>query len=187
LLAYVFWHWRRTTVDAATYESRLGRFHAALASPPPPGLRASFAMALRGAPWANGGDDAYEDWYLVGGSADLDPLNDAAISAARQAPHDEAAAAAEGGTAGLYRLRLGAPAGAPRHACWFGKPPGLPYPALYELVRPALDASGGALWGRQMTLGPAREFCLHTREPVTLPAALAVLAIPMRRVWPPGA
>jgi hypothetical protein len=38
-----------------------------------------------------------------------------------------------------------------------------------------------------MTLGPAREFCLHTREPVTLPAALAVLAIPMRRVWPPGA
>jgi hypothetical protein len=188
MLAYVFWHWRRSTVDPATYETRLGRFHAALAGSPPHGFHESFAVALRGLSWANGGRDAYEDWYLVHGSAALDPLNDAAVSAARQGPHDEAAAAAAGGTAGLYRLRLGAPVIAPRHAHWFDKPDGMSYPALYELVRGVVDANdGGALWGRQMTLGPAREFCLHTLQPVGVPAPLGALPIGLRGVWPGGA
>ena len=91
MLAYVFWHWRRPAIDATTYETRLGRFHAALAAAPPPGFHASFALSLRGAPWANAGGDGYEDWYLVEGSAALDPLNDAAVSAARARSLDQTA------------------------------------------------------------------------------------------------
>lgn len=190
MLAYVFWHWPRPDVEAAFYEARLGRFQRALAAAPSPGFRKSFVLSIRGAQWANEGGAAYEDWYLVSGSADLDPLNDAAVSSARQVPHDEAAAAAGGGTGGLYRLRLGSAVVAPRYAAWFSKPAGLSYPALFERVRPVIESSGGALWGRQMTLGPAREFCVHLREPVALPAALAALAafeVPVRHVWPADA
>ena len=103
MLAYVFWHWRRA-----------GR------SPPRPMRRCSAASTRRsgrrrrrrscararsryaGAPWAADGGEAYEDWYLLEGSAALDPLNAAAVTASRQAPHDAAAAVAAGGTAGLY-------------------------------------------------------------------------------------
>ncbi|HSA57061.1 MAG TPA: hypothetical protein VLE53_15220 [Gemmatimonadaceae bacterium] len=186
MLAYVFWHWPRPGF-ASGYETRLVRFQQALASAPPPGLRESFVLALEGAAWANGGADAYEDWYLLGGSADLDSLNEAAVTSTRQLPHDEAAAAAGGGTGGVYRLRLGAPVSPPRYAAWFSKPEGLSYPALYDLVRPALASGGGVLWGRQMTLGPAREFCVHSHERCVLPAALAALEIPLRRVWPEDA
>lgn len=183
MLAYVFWHWPRAGIESSRYEKRLIRFQQALASTPPPGFGESFVLGLRGAQWANAGGDAYEDWYLVGGSADLDPLNDAAVSSARQAPHDEAAAAAGGGTGGLYRLRLGTAVRAPRHAAWFSKPDGLSYPALFDLVRPVIESASGALWGRQMTLGPAREFCVHARERCAIPTVLAPLELPLRRVW----
>ena len=186
MLAYVFWHWPRPGF-ATGYEARLARFQQALAAAPPPGFHESFVLALSGAPWANGGADAFEDWYLLGGSGDLDLLNQAAVSSGRQLPHDEAAAAASGGTAGLYRLRLGAPVLAPRHAAWFSKPEGLSYPALFELVRPAIAAADGALWGRQMTLGPAREFCLHSRRRCDLAAVLGAIELPLRRVWPADA
>lgn len=187
MLAYVFWHWPRPGVEAPHYEARLGRFQQALAAAPPPGFRESFVHSVRGASWANGGGGAYEDWYLVGGSADLDPLNDAAVSSARRVPHDEAAAAAGGGTAGLYRLRLGSVVFAPHRAAWFSKPDGLSYAALFDLVRPPIEAAGGALWGRQMTLGPAREFCVHTHDRCALPTALDVLELPLQRVWPTDA
>src|ERR1700752_4970973 len=105
MLAYVFWHWRRPGGPAADYEALQRRFHAALGAAPPAGFLGSRSLAVMNAPWAAGGGEAYEDWYLVADSAALDPLNDAAISASRQAPHDAAAAAAAGGTAGLPRLR----------------------------------------------------------------------------------
>ena len=187
MLAYVFWHWPRPDIPAPQYEGRLSGFQAALSASPPPGFRDSFVHAIRGATWANGGGAAYEDWYLVRGSADLDPLNDAAVSSGRQAPHDEAAAAAGGGTAGLYRLRLGTPVVAPGYAVWFSKPDGLSYPALFDFVGPSIESAGAALWGRQMTLGPAREFCVHLRERCAFPAALGVLELPLRRVWPADA
>ena len=107
MLAYVFWHWRRPDVPAASYEALQRRFHAALGAAPPAGFLGSRSLAITGAPWADGGNEAYEDWYLLEGSAALDPLNAAAVSASRQAPHDAAAAVAGGGTAGLYLLRLG--------------------------------------------------------------------------------
>jgi hypothetical protein len=184
MLAYVFWHWRRPGVSAAAYEAAQRRFHAALTASPPPGFRRSCSIAIAGAPWAAGGGEAYEDWYLVEGSAALDPLNAAAISAPRQASHDAAAALASGGTAGLYSLRLGAPGAPPRTATWLAKPAGMAYGELFAMLEPLLREDGAALWGRQMTLGPALEFCVHTARPVPLPPPLVPFALDCRTVWP---
>lgn len=184
LLAYVFWHWKRPDVAASEYESRQRVFHTALASAPPAGFHGSFSVGLSGAPWAADGADAYEDWYLVSDFAALGELNEAAVSASRAAPHDAAAAVVAGGTAGLYGLRLGTALREPRHAWWFGKPEGLSYPDLFGQLAPLVDRARGALWMRQMTLGPAREFCLHAADSVPLPAAFQALSLPLRRLWP---
>ena len=184
MLAYVFWHCRKPSIARADYEASLQRFHRVLAEHAPPGFSHSVCLAMNGGAWANDGGDAYEDWYLVDGSSALDPLNDAAISGRRQAPHDTAAAGAAGGTAGLYRLRHGDAAADPRIAYWFAKPAAWSYAQLYEQLGDVIARGGAALWGRQMTLGPALEFCLHVREPCSLPPDLRAQAIPLRRVWP---
>ena len=191
MLSYVFWHWKKPEVSAAQYEADLARFHRALAFNPSPGFSRSYTMAIRGAPWANHATDAYEDWYLLTDSAALDPLNEAAVSGHRQAPHDSAAAGAAGGTGGLYRLRIGVPTEAPRFAYWFAKPAGMSYTDLFDALRPTVHETGAVLWGRQMTLGPALEFCLHASRRCMLPSDLAVVEIQSRPVWPardsPGA
>jgi hypothetical protein len=184
MLAYVFWHWRRPTAAAADYEAAQRRFHAALSAAPSPGFVRSFSVAFEGAPWASHGGEAYEDWYLIQGSAALDPLNAAAISASRQAPHDAAAALAAGGTAGLYSLRQGKPAATPTVLTWFAKPESISYRELFTMLEPLTGQAEPALWCRQMTLGPALEFCLHSRDSVTLPAPLTPLALRCRAVWP---
>ena len=43
---------------------------------------------------------------------------------------------------------------------------------------------GRPVWQRQMVLGPAREFCLHAGEPVSMLAGLSPLVIPLRPTWP---
>lgn len=184
MLSYVFWHWPRAGVVAADYEALQRRFHAALKAAPPPGFLGSRCASLTGASWAGNGGQAYEDWYLLDGSAALDPLNAAAVTASRQAPHDAAAAAAAGGTAGLYLLRLGVQRDPPRVATWFAKPAGMSYGALYTLLGDLVETEDAALWGRQMTLGPTPEFCLHTEAAVRLPVPLTGAAVPCRPVWP---
>jgi hypothetical protein len=184
MLAYVFWHWKKAAIPSAEYEARLERFQSALIDHPPVGFAHAYCCALTGAPWLNAGGDGYEDWYLVDGSAALDPLNDAAISASRLEPHNAAASAAGGGTAGLYRLRLGVAQSVPRFAYWFAKPDGMPYRELYDSLQGLVAREQAALWGRQMTLGPAMEFCLHASGRVSLPAALSALELPLRPVWP---
>jgi hypothetical protein len=185
MLAYVFWHWKQPTADAQQYEGWLRDFHAALAADPPQGFIRSFAYKLTALPWDTRQQAAYEDWYLVSDSAALDGLNDAAISARRQAPHDTVAAAAAGGTAGLYRLRQGQlPTSPSRYAAWLAKPDGMAYPDFFELLRPLTGDGAARLWGRQMTLGPTTEFCLHSDEPLQPPAGLAGNTIELRGVWP---
>ena len=185
MLAYVFWHWPRPGVGAADYRSRLCAFHEALRDSPSPGFIRSFTHAIRGAPWANDGGVAYEDWYLVESSAALDALNDAAISGARLRSHDEAAVRAAGGTAGLYRLRAGAAAQRPTHAHWFAKPQGMTYPELFSAVNDTLRPGRAGLWIRQMTLGPATECCLMG-DPVEPPAPCAGTGLTLQPVWPPA-
>jgi hypothetical protein len=181
LLAYVFWHWKQAAIEPADYESRQRDF------PPPspprhPRLRGLVQRrSLRRAVGAGGG--AYQDWYLVRDFGALGALNEAAVTAGRALPHDAAAAAVADGAGGLCGLRLGVPDRAPRYAHWFGKPAGMSYAQVFRLLAPLVETAGGALWMRQMVLGPAREFCLHAAAPVSLPAPLSPLVIPLRPAW----
>lgn len=183
LLAYVFWHWRQPSAERAAYEAAQHAFQHALAESPSDGFVRSFSHAIVGAPWANQGGEAYEDWYLVRDSAALDPLDTAAVTAGRKGAHDAAASLAAAGTAGLYQLKLGATPTAPRSAQWFVKPAGMSYPQLFASIEPALDPVGGSLWVRRMTLGPAPEFCVLAREPATLAPPFHMFAFQLRPVW----
>jgi hypothetical protein len=185
VLAYVFWHWPRPGVSPDEYERIQQRFHAALRDAPPFGFLGSRSQAVAAVPGISLA--AYEDWYLLENGTALDPLNEAAITASRQAPHDAAAAAAAGGTAGLYRLRLGAAGGStPTAAAWFSKPDGMSYATLDAALGSIVDSQGGALWSRQMVLGPTPEFCLQSSAPIELPAQFDPLFVSLRRVWPPS-
>jgi hypothetical protein len=187
VLAYVFWHWKQAQVAADEYESRQRAFHAALAAAPAPGFVGSLSAGLSRAPWAAAGGDAYEDWYLLEDFASLGLLNEAAVSASRAAPHDAAASVAAGGAGGLYRLRHGAVMREPRIAHWFGKPEGMSYVELFSRLGPLVDRARGALWMRQMVLGPSRELCLHAATALSLPPPFDPLVVPLRPVWPePG-
>jgi hypothetical protein len=183
VLAYTFWHWKRPDVSPETYEARQRDFQATLAAHPPDGFQQGTTVRLEGAPWAAEGRTAYEDWYLVRDMASLDSLNQAAVTAARQVPHDAVAQLAADGIAGLYRLRAGAPIFPPLLATWFHKPAGMSYPALFEALASVIEAAKAALWMRQMTLGPTPEFCLHSNGLVKLPPGFTGSTLALTPIW----
>jgi len=183
LLAYVFWHWRRPSAERSAYETAQQEFHRALSASPSVGFVRSFSHAIAGAPWANQGGEAYEDWYLVRDSAALDPLDITAVTAGRKAAHDSAASLAASGTAGLYQLKLGTAPTSPRSAQWFVKPAGMSYPQLYAAIEPALAPAAGSLWVRKMTLGPSPEMCVLASEPATLAPQFQMFAFQLRPIW----
>jgi len=183
VLAYAFWHWKRPDVSIETYEARQGDFQAALAANPPEGFLRGSTVRIEGAPWAAAGDLAYEDWYVIRGMGSLEALNEAAVTAARRAPHDAVAQLAAGGTAGLYGLRGGSPMSSPPLATWFRKPVGLSYSALFDALAPIIATAPATLWMRQLVLGPTPEFCLHSRTAVELPAGIAGRTLSLIPVW----
>jgi hypothetical protein len=183
LLAYLFWHWKRPEITTTEYEDRQRDFHASLGASPSPGFVHSLSFGVSNAPWA-ASNEAYEDWYLVQDFGALGLLNEAAVTDSRAHPHDVAAAATAAGAGGLYALKFGRPLQRPQYAHWFAKPREMPYPDFYARVSPAVDGAQGALWRRQMVLGPAPEFCLHTARPVPVLAGLDALVIPLRQTWP---
>ena len=136
MLAYVFWHRPAEGVSRDAYEDRLRSFHATLEVP-------SAAFRLDALPWRPeaGG---YEDWYLVEDWAALGALNEAAIAAARRDEHDAAARLSGEGWAGVWKLVRGGPPEPPASVTWADAP----------------SDDAPAVWQRQMTLGPAPEFCL---------------------------
>lgn len=183
MLAYVFWHWADSAAVAEQYEELLRGFHRALAAHPPEGFRGSAALRVEGAGWlpqAHG----YEDWYLIEDFAALGTLNEAAVSGARQAPHDQVAQLARGGTAGIYRLIAGRPEfKAARWATWISKPAGTSYTEFYDELRPWPERPETTLWQRQLTLGPTTEFCLQSREKVELPERITGAAVALTPLW----
>lgn len=183
MLSYVFWHTAQPTVDPTDYERLLVRFHEALGDEAPDGLEWSATYRTSYVPWLESDNPVYEDWYAVRNSAALDELDRAAVTAHRQMPHDEVAAVAGAGKAGLYRLRIGnVDPPAVKRALWLSKPPIESYAEFYRRMQPLVDGSGGALWGRQMVLGPAPEFCLHSAKPQDVPGVTSRM-VKMDLVW----
>jgi hypothetical protein len=168
MLAYVFWHWPRPEIERGQYLDHLSEFHRTLAANKPPGFQRSVVFGIHGANWLNTDGEAFEEWYLVDDSAALDPLNDAAVSDACEEPHNRVARQAADGTGGLYRLRAGTAAdlAEAKFATWLSKPAGVSYKDFYDGLESLTSQTGVALWGRQMTLGPTTEFCIHSQTPV---------------------
>ena len=166
MLAYVFWHVPRPGIVARDYEAAHREFHDALWESPVAGLRGVRVFKLAAIPWL-GGQPGYEDWHLLDNSAALDVLNWAAISQARQLPHDRIAELAADGTAGLYGVRSGKPFDA-AFAYWLSRPAGTSY-AAFDASWQSLVDLGCCLWGRRMTLGPTPEFCLHAPAEIRSP------------------
>lgn len=160
MLAYVFSHRPTAGVDLRDYEAALRRFHATLASAPPPGFLGSSTFRV---------GDRYSDWYLVDGSAALDALNEAAVSGARTPAHDAAARMAVDGVGKLYSLAGGKPPSGPGFEIQFSKPQGMGYADLYERMQPIGRGPGTSLWRRMMVLGPPPEFCLIAPSEIELP------------------
>ena len=163
MLAYVFWHWPQPQIETGSYVDHLTVFHRTLAANKPDGFRESVVFRIHNANWLNTDGEAYEEWYLLDDSAAMDRLNDAAVSGVCEEPHNRVAREAADGTGGLYRLRAGAEHLAQaRYAVWLSKPNGVSYKDFYASMEPLTSQPGVALWGRQMTLGPTTEFCIHS-------------------------
>jgi hypothetical protein len=159
VLAYVFWHVATAEVDAGDYETRLATFHEALRDDRPPGLGLTATVGLGAIPWLDGAS-GYEDWYLVEDFAALGVLNAAAVSGSRRASHDDAAAAAHAGVAGVMGHVSGPQLPErPGWAAWLAKPAGMGYDAFHTELWTAVG-NDASVWQRQMTLGPAAEFCI---------------------------
>jgi hypothetical protein len=170
MLAYVFWHWPRPDIERGQYLDHLAEFHRTLAANKPPGFQRSVVFRISGADWLKTDGEAFEEWYLLDDSAAMDPLNDGAVSGACEEPHSRVAREAADGTGGLYRLRAGSgDLTDAKFAIWLSKPPGLSYKNFYADLESLTSQPGVALWGRQMTLGPTTEFCLHSRSQIELP------------------
>lgn len=185
MLAYVFWHWPQVNIDRDAYEDHLRGFQQTLAANKSAGFQESVVFRIRGANWLNTGDEAYEEWYLLDDSAAMDRLNDAAVSGACEEPHNRVAREAADGIGGLYRLREGVGnLNDAKIAVWLSKPAGVSYKHFYADLRSLTAQPGVALWGRQMTLGPTTEFCIHSQSPIELPPGYSGHSITLERVYP---
>ena len=175
MLAYVFWHWPRPEIERGQYLDHLIEFHRTLAANKSPGFQRSVVFRINGADWLKTDGEAFEEWYLLDDSAAMDPLNDAAVTGACEEPHNRVAREAADGTGGLFRLRAGAgDLAQAKFATWLSKPAGVSYPNFYAQLESLTSQPGVALWGRQMTLGPTTEFCIHSSTRIELPATLTL-------------
>ena len=160
MLEYVFWHQPSDGVDAGRYETALCAFHEAMRRAPPRGLVRSRTFRVEDAAWLPGGR-GYEDWYEVVDYTSLGLLNQAAVAARLRPAHDAAAALAGFGTAGLYEVvRTASPELPVQTAClWTSKPRAQTYEAFWAEVQSQFGTAVD-IYQRQMTLGPAPEFCV---------------------------
>ena len=163
-LGYVFWHRPLHGVSRAGYEASLLRFQSSLRENPPAGFLDALAFRVDTLPWSRSHSSAYEDWYLVRDFKALGDLNAGAVGPANKSPHDEAARKASAIAGGLYKLIDGKlPACETRVATWMSKPASKSYEDFLADLR-SLESLTQRIWQRQMVLGPAPEFCVHSRR-----------------------
>ena len=185
MLAYVFWHWPQSAIDRGAYEDHLREFQQTLAANKSSGFQQSIVFRIRGASWLSTSDEVYEEWYLLDDSAAMDRLNEAAVSGACEEPHNRVAREAADGTGGLYRLREGVEnLDQAKFAIWLSKPAGVSYKTFFADMQSLTAQPGVALWGRQMTLGPTTEFCIHSQTQIELPPGYSGHSISLERVYP---
>ena len=185
MLAYVFWHWPQPAIDRDVYVDHLADFHKTLAANKPSGFQRSVVFRINNANWLNTPGEAYEEWYLLDDSAALDRLNDGAVSGACEELHNTVAREAADGIGGLYRLRAGEENLAQaKFAVWLSKPLGVSYKDFYATLEPLTLNKDICLWGRQMTLGPTTEFCIHTPSPIQLPESYDTNLTPLNLCLP---
>jgi hypothetical protein len=72
----------------------------------------------------------------------------------------------------------------PRFSVWLSKPGSTPYQRFFDELGLVVTRSKGALWMRQMVLGPTPEFCLQSSMPATLPESLGGRAFELRPIYP---
>ncbi len=178
LLGYVFWHWPLPSASTTSYEVKLRSFQRALTSDRPAGLVETLSFRIDCSPWEKKRRVGYEDWYLVEDFSSLGVINQAAVTNSAAAPHDSVAKRAAGGAGGLYR-RIGGelPLRRTRFAAWFQKPLGVTYRSLQRRIDEIALRSRVDVWQRQMTLGPAPEFCIHSQEELRLPADFCAVLV----------
>ena len=100
------------------------------------------------------------------------------MSGARKPPHDAAASAAHAGVAGIMGHVAGPLLPDPLGwAAWLQKPAGVAYDAFHAELTGAVGDAASA-WQRQMTLGPATEYCVLAGAPLALPWPRAGVAAP---------
>lgn len=181
MLAYVFWHWPQPNIDRGTYVDHLVEFQRTLAANKPAGFQQSVVFRIRDADWLSTTGEAYEEWYLLDDSAAMDRLNDAAVSGACEEPHNRVAREAADGVGGLYRFRVGhEDLARSRFATWLSKPGGVSYKDFYGALQVLTSEPGVGLWGRQMTLGPTTEFCIHSSTEVQ---GYSTQSVPLELIW----
>lgn len=190
MLTYVFWHQRAGSVAREEYQAKLVAFHQILQERQPQGFVGSLVLEMASLPWMTEESEVYEDWYFVENSAALDPLDQAAVSGICREPHQQIARLAGQGTGGLYRLKSASldltRLVELRHATWFSKPSGMSYDKLYSLLEHREEAPQDILWQRQMTMGPALEFCIHSSQPGRLAAEIARTQVQIRPLFVPA-
>ena len=117
----------------------------------------------------------------------LDVLNDAAVAEATLGFHDSIAREASGGAGGVYRsTRADLRPHEARIATWIQKPAGEPYRSFYEEIARCTGKRRVGVWQRQMALGPAPEFCIHSEVALQIPARLRPVTTAVEPVADPN-
>jgi hypothetical protein len=182
-LAYVFWHKPHGGILQRDYEKRLLTFQRSLKAHPPDGLVDALSFGVDVLPWLRRRSLAYEDWYLVEDFRSLGALNEAAVSADNRRPHDKAAQHSVAVAGGVYRRRSGSlRLQDARFEAWIRKPAAASYEEFLESLSKSAGARKTDLWQRQMVLGPAPEFCVHSESPLKLPKGLEAATVSLRLV-----
>jgi hypothetical protein len=182
-LGYVFWHRPRSAVFRKEYEVRLSAFHASLREDPADGLLGSLSFREPALPWSLSRAPAYEDWYLLRDFRSLGALNEAAVDSIHKGVHDMVAVESLVVAGGLYRLLTGdMDLQSAKYATWLRKPTGTSYRAFRDQLAEATGGLGTDLWQRQLVLGPAPEFCLHSEGLLSLPRAFRPRTLRLQRV-----
>ena len=180
-LAYAFWHKPRPGIPLRAYERRLLAFQSSLKRHPPDGLIDALSFREEASPWSKRRSTTYEDWYLVRDFQSLGALNEGAVAKPNRRPHDEIAKDASSGAGGLYRLLRGdLRLQDALFATWINKPSRTPYHTVLQGLAKLAGDGKSDLWQRQMVLGPAPEFCVHSEVPLEPPKSLRATTIRVR-------